>query len=435
MPSVGTIKFFNPYKGANGEEDAYTPRHKTVSGIPSGGGGPGFYRVPSLVSIWATAPLLHNNSLGVFNNDPSVDGRLRAFDDAMEKMLWPEKRLEGSSYNDATPERLKQDHGLIWRTSDETYLDLRGRYVPNILGYRVSFLRAWFPWLYGIEPIWLPSAVCLIAAFLLLWFRSQRQLFWFGALALLASLTLFVIACLWPDVRFLAWMQPRWLLAVLLGGIGALFVLLAFVGKTNHLWILPLVLAAGIAVLWLLGILVNVLGWVMIDAPLFIYELLHSVETGAPLWLAGILLFVIAVSLYLSYEPKKLIRIFAYANLAAAVLLGLALHFVNGSLGDVRVGPIPPGTPVNLLANINPEAERHQLKRALDVTLSTFGEIKSKNVSPGRTQELMRERIVPELMAVSKCPDFVMDQGHFFEWFRSMSDEDKRAVIELLKTF
>ena len=38
-------------------------------------------------------------------------------------------------------------------------------------------------------------------------------------------------------------------------------------------------------------------------------------------------------------------------------------------------------------------------------------------------------------MAVSRCPDFVMDQGHYFEWFKQMTDEDKDALIELLKTF
>lgn len=56
-------------------------------------GGRGYYRVPTLSGVWATAPYLHNNSLGVFNGDPTLTGRLAAFDDAMEKMLWPDKRL------------------------------------------------------------------------------------------------------------------------------------------------------------------------------------------------------------------------------------------------------------------------------------------------------------------------------------------------------
>jgi hypothetical protein len=56
------------------------------------GGGRGYYRTPSLVSIWATAPYLHNNSVGVFNKDPSVNGRMVAFLDGIEKLLWPERR-------------------------------------------------------------------------------------------------------------------------------------------------------------------------------------------------------------------------------------------------------------------------------------------------------------------------------------------------------
>ncbi len=51
-----------------------------------------FYRTPTLVSIWATAPYFHNNSLGRYTGDPSVHGRMAAYLDGMEKLLWPEKR-------------------------------------------------------------------------------------------------------------------------------------------------------------------------------------------------------------------------------------------------------------------------------------------------------------------------------------------------------
>jgi hypothetical protein len=56
-------------------------------------GGTGYYRTPSLVNVWATAPFLHNNALGVFNGDPSVAGRLAAYESAMTMLLWPERRL------------------------------------------------------------------------------------------------------------------------------------------------------------------------------------------------------------------------------------------------------------------------------------------------------------------------------------------------------
>ena len=228
LPSIGPLKYFNPYPepGKDGEA-SFTPRHQAPKGSPAGGGGPGFYRPPSLISIWATAPFLHNNSLGLFNGDPSVEGRLAAFDDAIRKMLWPAKRMEGSSYNEATPERLQQDHGLIWRTTEVTYL----------------------------------------------------------------------------------------------------------------------------------------------------------------------------------------------------------------SFGDTHIGPIPKGTPVSLLANLNPEADPQELKKALDITLETLASIAAQHLSEPDAHKLLRERVAPALMGVSKCPDFVMDKGHYLPWFSTMTDEDKEALIELLKTF
>ena len=80
QPSPGTLKLENPFSGA-------PPIDFT---IPSTG--VGHYRTPSLINVWATAPFLHNNSLGVFNRDPSVKGRIDAYTDAMQKLLWPEKR-------------------------------------------------------------------------------------------------------------------------------------------------------------------------------------------------------------------------------------------------------------------------------------------------------------------------------------------------------
>ena len=67
-------------------------------------GGRGYIRVPSLVSIWASAPYLLNNSVGTFNGDPSVAGRMQAFEDGMEKLLWPEKRLGMASIYRTTQE-------------------------------------------------------------------------------------------------------------------------------------------------------------------------------------------------------------------------------------------------------------------------------------------------------------------------------------------
>lgn len=82
QPPVGKITgLYNPVKPSRPLD--FTPP----------GGGLGYYRVPTLAGIWATAPFFHNNALGLYNADPSVAGRMAAFNDAMEKLLWPENRL------------------------------------------------------------------------------------------------------------------------------------------------------------------------------------------------------------------------------------------------------------------------------------------------------------------------------------------------------
>jgi hypothetical protein len=66
------------------------PAHSITFTAP--GDGRGYYRTASLTALWATAPYLHNNSVGVFIKDPSVGARVAAFADGMEKLLWPERR-------------------------------------------------------------------------------------------------------------------------------------------------------------------------------------------------------------------------------------------------------------------------------------------------------------------------------------------------------
>ena len=57
------------------------------------GGGTGYYRNVSLLSIWAHAPFLHNNMLGELKRLPdegidyTVKGRIMMFEDAMERLL------------------------------------------------------------------------------------------------------------------------------------------------------------------------------------------------------------------------------------------------------------------------------------------------------------------------------------------------------------
>lgn len=105
LKSPGSIDYWNPYTEA---EEKFA--------IPDGGRG--YYRTPSLVSIWSSAPFLHNNALGKYTGDPSVAGRMEAFNDAAEKLLWPEKRAGKDS---------------IWRTTQECQITLNADYLPPLL--------------------------------------------------------------------------------------------------------------------------------------------------------------------------------------------------------------------------------------------------------------------------------------------------------------
>ena len=216
LPSVGSIEVWNPYTEAN-EQFA----------VPEGG--QGYYRTPSLISCWSSAPFLHNNALGKFTGDPSVAGRMEAFNDAAQKLLWPEKRLGKDS---------------IWRTTKECQFSLNGDYIP--------------------EP-------------------------------------------------------------------------------------------------------------------------LHSL-------------------LKPHMDPD----------------------------GFFRIGHIPEGTPVNLLANVDPEMDAAQF---LDLCLKTkkaLLEIKVKNLDPAAAREVLKRDVAPALWKVSKCPDLVEDRGHYFG--TELPDPDKNALIEYLKT-
>ena len=106
LSPVDELEFFNPFDETHPIK--FKPKDRDVA--------PGYYRTPSLVSVWSSAPFLHNNMLGKFTGDPSVAGRMDAFNDAVEKLLWPEKRLNKDS---------------IWRTQNECSFHLRKEFVPK----------------------------------------------------------------------------------------------------------------------------------------------------------------------------------------------------------------------------------------------------------------------------------------------------------------
>ncbi|MDP9131241.1 MAG: hypothetical protein M3N35_12735 [Candidatus Binatota bacterium] len=103
----------------------------------------------------------------------------------------------------------------------------------------------------------------------------------------------------------------------------------------------------------------------------------------------------------------------------------------------IEIGPIPKGTPVNLLSNIDLDSSKLDLAKLLLKIKADLKAVEGKNEK--EAAEVFKG-LVPDLLKVSKCPDFVVNKGHYFGTALSkegpaLSDEDKRALIEFLKTF
>ncbi len=255
LPSVGSYTVHHPFTGEPYEFE-----------MP--GGGRGFTRPASLISLWTQAPFLLNNSVGDFHYLPSVESRMASFDDSIEKMLWPEKRKTDADVVQelGLPASLAVDlPGYMYRTTERSYLKVPVGYLPDAL-QSLGGIARFFPW-------------------------------------------------------------------------------------------------------------------------------------------------------------------------------------VNLDERAIEIGPIPAGTPVNLLANLNPLSEDRSLAARAEHAKMLVGFLKKaikdlKFLPQDASDEQARAAfadLVPDLLALSKCPDYVVNRGHYFgtDWFDQepgLSDDDKWALIEYLKT-
>jgi hypothetical protein len=134
LPSVGGITWYDPYTG---KPNTYV--------MP--GGGRGFTRPASLVSLWSTAPFLLNNSVGrldpldptdpsdLYNPKPGVEERMASFQNSIEQMLWPEKRVHDPVIGGTMP---LASNGLplpseIARTTQTSYIRVATGFLPDSL--------------------------------------------------------------------------------------------------------------------------------------------------------------------------------------------------------------------------------------------------------------------------------------------------------------
>ena len=169
LPSVGSVELFPPWNGEDGEvfdpvalPNALTDKAHTYE-MPAGGRG--YTRVPSLISLWSTAPFLLNNTLGDFNSNPSVEARMKSFDSSIRQLLWPEKRKADGIFA-----HHEVGVGTIDRTTAQSYLEVPAGYLPDWLSPWRTRLHNFAPWIFDeagdieIGPIPAGTPVNLLAS-------------------------------------------------------------------------------------------------------------------------------------------------------------------------------------------------------------------------------------------------------------------------------
>lgn len=386
LPAVGLVHFFNPFRNTAavdrwGNNDAYAPP----------GGGPGYYRPASLVSLWATAPLLHNNALGLYDRDPSVAGRLKAYDDAIDKLLDSSRRAVIGVLAQGAARRVNvypaEKEAFCHEHPGDQSLEcsaLRG-------DFRQSFAAAGIADQRGFRDV----------GFI---YRTTKDSYIDFAPRFIKPLITGVLGERWTSFLFLY----IWLLLALIAAI------LIFVGQPR--------LAGG-----LLALLVALLATLL---------RVSGVDTIYPwLWVIPLVLLGLVVWFFRFPNALRCARVFFAASAVAFVVMGgVGKAFLDGRLIGIDIGPIPRGTPVNLLMNINPDAPTVDLIHA--VTALTRGVLLVRRDDPKdgsfKALDEFQQEAGPALLKASKCPDFVLDRGHWFG--ESLTDSEKQQLKAFLET-
>jgi hypothetical protein len=125
-------------------------------------------------------------------------------------------------------------------------------------------------------------------------------------------------------------------------------------------------------------------------------------------------------------------------------------HFITDK--GLQIGPIPAGTPVNLISNIDldvPQGFLAQIGHVFRVAWTlvrltwTLHQIHA-DTPPDQASAIFR-KVVPTLINASKCSDYIVNRGHYFgtEYLHDpsgapvvpLTDPDKQDLIRFLKTF
>ena len=407
LPSVGKIRFYNPYLADPAKAKA-DPKFGTNDEYDDGRekGGPGYYRPASLISVWATAPYFHNNALGIYTHDPSVQGRLLAFNDGIRKLLWNDQRprheRDGFTYVppgdlrvDGSPSS-KNDPGYIYRLPIDTFVMFQPGFIrPLIEGLLVGTFGSGVGTLifYFLSIGWWVVLLILFVA-LAIWGRARHA----GVFLLLLAIILAVALTLSGAAGY--------------GGtvVGALMVGMAGMLEYSSVW------------LWC------IVGVLAIGG--FVLSMARGDEKGPVRALVRVIFFLIALALlFVGIITNKFLN--GRLPDVHPLIAVLPNKLLNAPYKGINVGPIPRGTPINLIMNLDPD-KRAQSAQALIALVHAIGQIKRQGLTGDAAYQVLSKRAGPALIAASKVPDMVLDRGHWFGEF--LKDEDKEALIAFLKT-
>jgi len=119
-----------------------------------------------------------------------------------------------------------------------------------------------------------------------------------------------------------------------------------------------------------------------------------------------------------------------------------------GDEAEIKIGPIPAGTPVSLISNLDLMGENRDPISVAERDKAILAFLKRArhdlaSLPANSTLEQQKAafaNLVPDLVKLSKCPDYVVNRGHYFGTDKfteepGLSDADKKALIEYVKTF
>jgi hypothetical protein len=122
---------------------------------------------------------------------------------------------------------------------------------------------------------------------------------------------------------------------------------------------------------------------------------------------------------------------------------------ISDQNGEIQIGPIPKGTPIGLLTNLtllsespDPSERLSHDGKLFDLAIKMVNDLaKLKDKATDEDRRKAFANLVDPLLELSKCPDLIVNRGHYFGTGLlgggepGLSDDDKRALIAFLKRF